>query len=84
MLSSGLIEFAPKTKLKKYLIEILLQSKFTLRGKGWSDSTLTPPSSWCFRLRFSSVAPDHGEVKSLSSLGKQQDSPTQLRAAISR
>ena len=84
MLSSGLIEFAPKTKLKIYLIEILLQSKFTLRGKGWSDSTLTPPSSWCFRLRFSSVAPDHGEVKSLSSLGKQQDSPTQLRAAISR
>ena len=71
-------------ELKTGLIQIRFQSKFTLRGKGWSDSTLTPPSSWCFRLRFSSVAPDHGEVKSLSSLGKQQDSPTQLRAAISR
>ena len=30
------------------------------------------------------MAPDHADIKSLTSLGKQSDSATQLRAAISR
>ena len=34
-----------------------LQSKFTMRGKSWCESTLQPPSSWCFRLRFTTQSP---------------------------
>ena len=30
-----------------------LQTKFTMRSKGWSESAATaPPSSWCFKLRY--------------------------------
>eukprot|EP00095_Tigriopus_kingsejongensis_P003689 maker-scaffold11_size778918-snap-gene-6.50 protein:Tk03689 transcript:maker-scaffold11_size778918-snap-gene-6.50-mRNA-1 annotation:"uhrf1-binding protein 1-like protein" len=38
------------------------QSKFTVRGKSWCESTHQPPSTWCFRLRFTTKAPILEEV----------------------
>ncbi|XP_059079286.1 bridge-like lipid transfer protein family member 3B isoform X2 [Tigriopus californicus] len=54
------------------------QSKFTLRGKCWSESTRQPPSSWCFRLRFTTKAP---MLEQVLQHGSQEMS---LREKISR
>jgi len=46
------------------------QTKFTMRGKGWSESAATaPPSSWCFKLRFSTAAPNYQDMVHHATLG---------------
>ncbi len=58
------------------------QSKFTLSGKGWSDSPTSTQSSsgggWCFRLRFSTRAPSGDDIT------KEGDTGLTLRERISR
>lgn len=38
------------------------QSKFTVRGKGWCESTRQAAASWVFKMRFSMAAPDYQEM----------------------
>lgn len=58
-----------------------LQSKFSLRGKGWSESSFQPPSSWCLRLRFSTRSPNIADVLRHAASGTAAMS---LREKISR
>ncbi len=59
------------------------QSKFTMRSKGWSETTLAPPESWCARLRFSNKAPS---LKNLMKVQGEDEDRTKmsLRERISR
>lgn len=46
-----------------------LQSKFTMRGKGWSESTRNQlASSWVLKLRFSTVAPNYQVKVTMTAL----------------
>lgn len=56
------------------------QSKFSTRGKGWSESTLQPQSSWCCKLRLSTNAPNFEDIQNHQST----DTDLSLREKIAR
>ena len=60
------------------------QSKFSLRGKGWSESTLQPKASWCVKMRFSTNAPKYQDILNHQRNPDQGAAAMSLREKISR
>ena len=70
-----------------YIYQYFSQSKFTMRSKGWSESTLSTDGSgprvcppWCFRLRFSNKAPSFDDIMAAATPGPGRSGQQQQRA----